>query len=54
MPLVLLIVAVVLFAIGAFSRWWNTPPTAPPYYPSFICAGLFFWALSQLWPLLNH
>jgi hypothetical protein len=48
---ILLIVAIVIFAIGAWSRWWGNPQT--PYWPAFICAGLFFWALSQLWPLVS-
>jgi hypothetical protein len=47
---VFLIVAVVLLAIGAFSRWFPSPT---PWYPSFLCAGLFFWALSALWPMLT-
>ncbi len=45
-----LVVAVIVFAIGAWSRWWASPQ---PYYPAFLCAGLFFWALSQLWPTLS-
>ena len=45
-----LVIAVVLFGIGAWSRWWNSPQ---PYYPSFVCGGLFFWALSQLWPMVS-
>jgi hypothetical protein len=51
MPLatVFLVVAVILFAISAWSRWWATPQ---PYYPSLISGGLFFWALSQLWPMI--
>ena len=40
-----LVLAVVLFAIGAWSRWWTAPQ---PFYPAFLSAGLFFWALSQL------
>ena len=44
-----LVIAIVLFGIGAWSRWWAAPQ---PYYPSFVCGGLFFWALSQLWPIL--
>lgn len=44
--LIFLIVALVIFAIGAWSRWWSNPGT--PYYPTFICAGLFFWVLSIL------
>jgi hypothetical protein len=46
----LLVLAVVMFAIGAWSRWWASPQ---PYYPAFLSAGLFFWALSQLWPMIN-
>ncbi len=46
-----LVIAVVLFGLGAFSRWW--PATPSPWYPSFICSGLFFWALSVLWPMVN-
>lgn len=45
----LLTVSVILFAISAWSRWWASPA---PYYPAFISAGLFFWALSQLWPMI--
>ena len=44
-----LVVAVIVFAMGTWSRWWTSPV---PYYPAFVCLGLFFWALSQLWPLL--
>lgn len=44
---VFLVVALILFGIGAFSRWWVAPQ---PYYPAFISAGLFFWVLSILWP----
>lgn len=46
-----LVIAVILFAIGGWSRWWPFPQ---PYYPAFISAGLFFWALSELWPKLGH
>ena len=49
---VFLVIAVIVFAIGAWSRWWGTAGS-PPYYPAFLCAGLFFWALSQLWPVLT-
>jgi hypothetical protein len=48
---VFLVVAVLLFGMGAWSRWWAAP--TQPYYPSFVCGGLFFWALSTLWPMLN-
>jgi len=47
---VFLVVAAVLFAGGAWSRWWATPQ---PYYPSLVCAGLFFWVLSVLWPMVG-
>jgi len=48
--IVFLIVALILFAFGAWSRWWATPQ---PYYPSLISAGLFFWVLSILWPQIS-
>lgn len=44
-----LVIAVIVFAFGAWSRWWVSPA---PYYPAFVCGGLFFWALSQLWPAI--
>jgi hypothetical protein len=47
---VFLIVALILFAFGAWSWWWATPQ---PYYPSFISAGLFFYVLSILWPQIS-
>lgn len=50
MSVLFLVIAVVVFAIGAWSRWWSSPA---PYYPAFLCGGLFFWALSQLWPVLG-
>lgn len=49
LAILFLVIAVVLFGIGAFSRWWTSPA---PYYPAFVCGGLFFWALSQLWPMI--
>ncbi len=49
---VFLIVALILFAIGAWSRWWPAPPQSP-YYPSLVCGGLFFWVLSILWPQIS-
>jgi hypothetical protein len=49
MPFALLIAALVMFAMGAWSRWWATPQ---PYYPTFVSAGLFFATLSVLWPQL--
>ena len=45
--LICIVLALVIFAIGGFSRWWANPQ-APPYYPTFICAGLFFYVLSLL------
>jgi hypothetical protein len=45
-----LVVSLIIFAIGAWSRWWVSPT---PYYPTFICAGLFFLVLSMLWPQLG-
>ena len=50
MPFALLIVALVMFAIGGFSRWWAAPT---PWYPAFVSAGLFFATLSLLWPQLT-
>lgn len=43
--LICLILAMLIFAIGAFTRWWASPT---PYYPTFICAGLFFYMLSLM------
>lgn len=53
MPLaaLFLVAALIIFAIGAWSRWWASPE---PYYPAFLCAGLFFWVLSQLWPMIGR
>jgi hypothetical protein len=45
-----LVIAVIIFALGGWSRWWASPQ---PYYPVFISAGLFFWAMSQLIPQLK-
>lgn len=45
--LVCLILALVLFGLGSWSRWWGVDPVRP-YYASFIAAGLFFWVLSEL------
>jgi hypothetical protein len=49
MPLVCLVFAFVLFVLGAMSRWWSAPN---PYYPALMSAGLAFWVLAQLAPLL--
>jgi len=43
--LICIVLALVIFAIGAFSPRWSSPT---PYYPTFICAGLFFYVLSLL------
>jgi len=42
-----IVMALVIFAIGSSSRWW-ADPAKPPFYPTFICAGLFFYVLSLL------
>jgi len=51
MSLVCLIIAAVLFFLGAFSRWWDAPNQ---YHPSLISAGLFFATLSVLWPQIGR
>lgn len=48
---VFLVIAVILFGIGAFSRWWIAQTV--PYYHGFLFSGLFFFALSFLWPQLG-
>jgi len=50
MPFALLIVALVMFGLGAFSRWWSA--NERPWYPAFVSLGLFCWVLSILWPQL--
>ncbi len=45
-----LVIAMIIFALGAWSRWWVAPN---PYYPTFVCMGLFFYTLAQLWPVIN-
>jgi hypothetical protein len=45
-----LVVALIFFAFGAWSRWWTAPT---PYYPTLISGGLFFYVLSILWPLIS-
>ena len=50
-PIILLLIAVLLFGFATWSRWWPAPP-ANPYHPTFISAGLFFWSLSQLWSFI--
>jgi hypothetical protein len=42
------VVALVLFALGGWSRWWGTADPHGPYYGSFVSAGLFFFTLSTL------
>lgn len=44
-----LVVSLIIFALGAWSPRWTSPQ---PYYPTFICLGLFFMVLSMLWPQL--
>ena len=46
----LLVIAVVIFGIGTWSRWW--PSQQQPFWPAFLCAGLFFLSLSMLWPTI--
>jgi hypothetical protein len=46
-----LLVALVLFALGMLSRWYG--PAERPYWPTMLSAGLFFWVLSVLWPLIT-
>lgn len=46
-----LVVAAVLFLMGAWSRWW--PASGNPYHPALISLGLFFAVLAQLLPLLK-
>ena len=48
--LICLVFAFVLFCLGASSRWWASPT---PYYPALISAGLAFWVLSALLPLIR-
>lgn len=43
LPIILVIAAVLLFAIAAF---WNPP--SPPPWNRLVSAGLFCWALAQL------
>jgi len=50
LPAVFLIVSLIFFAFGAWSRWWVSPQ---PYYPTLISGGLFFYVLSILWPMLR-
>ncbi len=34
-------VAFILFVMGAWSRWWSADPRGP-FYPAFVSAGLAF------------
>ena len=43
-----LVIALIFFAFGAWSRWWAAAEPRP-YYPTLLCGGLFFWVLSILW-----
>jgi hypothetical protein len=45
-----LVIALVLAAIGAWSRWW---PGDKPYYPTILCSSFFFYLLYILYPLLQ-
>ena len=49
--LICLVFAFVLFTLGASSRWW---PSTPPYYPTLVSAGLAFWVLASLLPLIKY
>jgi hypothetical protein len=49
-----LVVSLVLFALGAWPRWGGAPGPGPwPWYPPVISAGLFFYVLAQLWPMIS-
>jgi hypothetical protein len=48
--LICLVFAFVLFALGAASRWWTSPN---PYHPHLISAGLAFWVLATLLPMIK-
>jgi hypothetical protein len=45
-----LVVALIFFAMAAWSRWW---PQEQPYHPTLVSGGLFFWVLSILWPMIT-
>jgi hypothetical protein len=52
-PTVFMFLAAILFALGAILwRWWPVA-TERPYYPPFLFGGLFFMALSIVWPQLG-
>jgi hypothetical protein len=46
LALIFWILGMLLFGLGAFSRWWWAAPDNR--YGSFVSAGLFFCALSLL------
>ena len=48
--LICLVFAFVLFVLGAASRWWTSPN---PYHPHLISAGLAFWVLATLLPMIK-
>lgn len=43
---VFLILAMLILGIGTFSPWFFYARENRPYYPSFVCAGLFCFILS--------
>jgi hypothetical protein len=47
LSVIFVVIALVLFAMGAWSRWWVADPRGP-YYPAFLSAALFFWCLSTV------
>lgn len=52
--MLLMAIALILFGLGAWSRWWGIgSPDPRPYYSSFLCAGLFFATLAIMWPQLH-
>lgn len=47
-----IVMAFLIFCIGAWSRWWASPT---PYYPAFICAGLAFLTFGVwIYPVLSR
>ena len=42
---VFLILSLLILGLGTFSRWFLYGPAERPYYPSFLCAGMFFYAV---------
>lgn len=49
----LLVVAVVLFALALGTTRRRFDPPAYPLWPSFLCGGFFFWAMSQLYTVVK-